>query len=136
MSSKPQKSKVVAIFLSYNAESTLEAFYKTFPHNLVEGMILFDDASTDRTVEIARKLGISVHTNKDNLCYGGYLKGGAIYHSQTGESIFTHIPGLRVFKAVNAKASFDLSGELASGWIPDRLPADDPSAPRSWSQPG
>lgn len=59
---------------AYNAAKTLEKTYKDLPKDLVDEVIIVDDNSRDNTVEIARKLGLTIVEHKKNLGYGGNQK--------------------------------------------------------------
>jgi len=71
---KEKKLKVIVVMPAYNAEKTLEKTYRDIPKESVDKIILVDDASQDRTVEIAKKLGLAVFQHKKNLGYGANQK--------------------------------------------------------------
>lgn len=66
--------KVIAVMPAYNAERTLEPTYRDIPTGIVDEIILVDDASTDNTVEIAEKLGLTVVRHPVNRGYGANQK--------------------------------------------------------------
>lgn len=65
--------KIVAVLPAYNAAKTLRKTYQDIPKS-VGKVILVDDGSNDRTVAIAKKLGIEVYTHPQNRGYGGNQK--------------------------------------------------------------
>jgi glycosyltransferase involved in cell wall biosynthesis len=67
--------KVVVVLPAYNAGKTLEKTYNEIPHNLVDEIILCDDASKDNTLELARALNIHhIIAHEQNKGYGGNQK--------------------------------------------------------------
>jgi len=69
-----ENKKVIIIMPAYNAEKTLEHTYQDIPKDWVDEIILVDDASHDRTVSIAKKLGIKVIARSVNSGYGANQK--------------------------------------------------------------
>ena len=59
---------------AYNAEKTLERTYRDQPLDGVDDIVLVDDGSRDRTVEIARALGLHTLVHPKNRGYGGNQK--------------------------------------------------------------
>lgn len=54
-----KKPKIIVIMPAYNAAQTLEKTYRNLPKGLACEVILVDDASSDETPKIAKKLGMT-----------------------------------------------------------------------------
>ena len=70
-----KNKKVVVVLPAYNAEATLAKTYAEIPFDLVDEVILCDDASKDATVDKAKELGINhIISHEQNKGYGGNQK--------------------------------------------------------------
>jgi glycosyltransferase involved in cell wall biosynthesis len=66
--------RIVVVMPAYHAGRTLEATWRDLPHDVVDEVIVVDDASDDDTVSVARSLGLDVILHPQNLGYGANQK--------------------------------------------------------------
>lgn len=67
--------KVVVVLPAYNAELTLEKTYREIPMDIVDEVVLVDDASSDKTVDEGKRIGIRhIIRHEQNKGYGGNQK--------------------------------------------------------------
>jgi glycosyltransferase involved in cell wall biosynthesis len=66
--------RICVVMPAYNAEKTLKKTYDEIPKDLVDNVILTDDASTDETVKVSRELDIKTFVHTENKGYGGNQK--------------------------------------------------------------
>ena len=66
--------KIVVVMPAYNAAQTIERTYREIPLDLVDEVVVTDDASHDETVAIAHTLGLRTLVHTENRGYGGNQK--------------------------------------------------------------
>ena len=66
--------KIVVVMPAYNAALTIERTVAEIPMDLVDEIVVTDDASSDETVEVARRLGLRTLVHAENRGYGGNQK--------------------------------------------------------------
>ena len=69
-----QGKKIAVVLPAYNAAATLERTYREIPQDLVDEVLLVDDASEDGTVSVAKRLGVPTFIHSTNRGYGGNQK--------------------------------------------------------------
>ena len=70
----PDKYKVIVTMPAYMAERTLQQTLDHLPRDVIDDIVLVDDASTDGTVEVAQGLGLHVVVHPENRGYGANQK--------------------------------------------------------------
>jgi len=107
--------KIVVVLPAYQAEKTLEMTYREIPRDVVDEVIVVDDHSSDRTVEVAKRLGIGhiiVHDRNrgyganQKTCYAEALRLGA------DVVVMLHPDYQYAPRLVTAMASMIASGEF------------------------
>jgi glycosyltransferase involved in cell wall biosynthesis len=66
--------RIAVVMPAYNAEATLARTLSELDRNVVDEVVLVDDASTDETVALAGRLGLEPISHERNLGYGGNQK--------------------------------------------------------------
>ncbi len=66
--------RVVVVLPAYNAGKTLERTLNEMPRDIIDHIILVDDASSDDTLDLAQKLGLETYKHHNNRGYGGNQK--------------------------------------------------------------
>lgn len=70
-----QNKKIVVVLPAYQAERTLETTYREIPMDIVDEVVIVDDNSADKTVDVARQIGIKhIIQHPENKGYGGNQK--------------------------------------------------------------
>ncbi|MCX5889741.1 MAG: glycosyltransferase family 2 protein [Deltaproteobacteria bacterium] len=105
--------KVLVVMPAYNAARTLERTFQDIPFEVVDEVLLVDDASRDETLEVARRLGIRCFLHGRNLGYGRNQKTCYTEALKTGADIVVMVhPDYQYSpKIIPALAGLVASGE-------------------------
>jgi hypothetical protein len=65
---------IIVVMPAFNAGKTLEQTYREIPFDVVDEVLLVDDASQDDTLKVAQRLGVKSFLHKRTKGYGGQSK--------------------------------------------------------------